>query len=133
MITYTHERALTPEQFIDVLKRSGLASRRPVQDVARIGTMLESSNLLVTAWVGNELVGVSRALTDFAYCTYLSDLAVDSAYQKQGIGKRLIEETRRIGGKQASLILLSAPDAMSYYPSIEMEKIENGFIIKRSD
>jgi ribosomal protein S18 acetylase RimI-like enzyme len=49
--------------------------------------MLANSNLLVTAWAGQQLVGIARSITDFHYCCYLSDLAVDVAYQQQGIGK----------------------------------------------
>ncbi len=129
MIHYSHNISIAPGLFIDVLERSGL--RRPVNDVARIAAMLTHANLIVTAWEDVTLVGVSRALTDFSYCCYLSDLAVDKAYQKQGIGRRLIEETHHHAGVHTSLILLSVPDAMSYYSHIGMEKIENGFVIQR--
>jgi ribosomal protein S18 acetylase RimI-like enzyme len=79
-----------------------------------------------------KLVGVSRSLTDFCYCCYLSDLAVRKEYQTSGIGKKLIELTKSVIGDQTALILLSAPAAMEFYPKIGFSKIENGFIIKRS-
>ncbi|MEQ1704583.1 MAG: GNAT family N-acetyltransferase [Rickettsiales bacterium] len=132
-IHFTSDRIITVQQFIEILERSTLASRRPVDDVERIAKMLKHANLIVTAWDKELLVGVSRALTDFSYCTYLSDIAVDKSYQRQGIGKNLINETHRIAGHQTSLILLSAPDAMDYYPYIGMKKIDNGYIIKRSN
>ena len=53
--------------------------------------MYKNSNLIITSWLNNELIGISRSITDFCYACYLSDLAVKSDYQKEGIGKRLIE------------------------------------------
>jgi predicted N-acetyltransferase YhbS len=114
---------------IRVLEGSGIV--RPTHDVARIEKMFAHANLVVTAWEGETLVGVCRALTDFSYCCYLSDLAVNKSHQGQGIGQQLIEQVKHKIGDQVALILLSASSAMSYYPRIGFENIENGFIIKR--
>ena len=102
MIQYEDKRTITVDQFIDVLNRSTLGERRPVNDRGRIEKMLKHGNILVTAWDGDLLVGVSRALTDFSFCCYLSDLAVDEAYQKQGIGKELVYRTHAVAGEQYS-------------------------------
>jgi len=114
---------------IRVLEDSGIV--RPTRDVARIKKMFAHANLVVTAWEDETLVGVCRALTDFSYCCYLSDLAVNKSHQGQGIGQQLIEQVKHKIGDQVALILLSASSAMSYYPRIGFDKIENGFIIKR--
>ena len=114
---------------IRVLEDSGIV--RPTHDVARIEKMFAHANLVVTAWEGETLVGVCRALTDFSYCCYLSDLAVNKSHQGQGIGQQLIEQVKHKIGDKVALILLSAASAMSYYPGIGFDKIENGFIIKR--
>ncbi len=114
---------------IRVFEESGIV--RPTHDVARIEKMFAHANLVVTAWEGETLVGVCRALTDFSYCCYLSDLAVNRSHQGQGIGQQLIEQVKHKIGDQVALILLSASSAMSYYPRIGFENIENGFIIKR--
>jgi ribosomal protein S18 acetylase RimI-like enzyme len=106
--------------------------RRPTGDLARIGRMLQHGNLTVSAWDGAKLVGISRALTDFAFCCYLSDLAVDKAYQRHGIGREMLAITRREIGDEVALILLAAPEAMDYYPKVGFEKIANGYIIKRA-
>ena len=119
-IRYQIEPELSVDEFIDVLRRSTLADRRPVQDLACIGQMLRNADLIITARSESLLVGVSRAITDFAYCTYLSDLAVDAAFQKQGIGRGLIELTHSTAGRATRLILISAPNARSYYPHIGM-------------
>ena len=132
-ITYVVEEDLGVAEFVDVLRRSGLAERRPVGDLDRIGRMLAHANLIVTARDGGRLVGVSRALTDFSYCCYLSDLAVDREVQGCGIGKRLIEETRRAAGPQASCILLSAPGAMEFYRAIGMPQADNAFVLQRQE
>ena len=132
MITYQLEPQLTPAEFIDVLRHSTLAERRPVDNAECIAKMLEQASLIVTAREGNLLVGVSRAITDFAYCTYLSDLAVDEAFQKQGIGKELIRRTHEAAGLCTTLILLSAPKARTYYPHIGMQPHDSCWIIPRS-
>jgi GNAT superfamily N-acetyltransferase len=130
-IVYAREESLTAEGFIDVLERSGLAARRPVADRGRIERMLAHANLIVTARDRGTLVGVSRALSDFAYCCYLSDLAVVRDYQKQGIGRRLIEATRHAAGPESMCLLLSAPDAVGFYRAIGMPHAEVAFLYPR--
>lgn len=120
-IIYAVEKSLDVSEFIEVLKKSTLAQRRPVDDEQRILSMCNNANLIVTARLDGMLIGVARSITDFVYCTYLSDLAVDTKYQKKGIGKRLIEETKK-QTPQAKLILLSAPAAVDYYPKIGMTR-----------
>jgi predicted N-acetyltransferase YhbS len=127
-IVYKVENYLDPDEFIEVLNKSTLGERRSVNDFNRIKKMCENANLIVTARLNEKLIGVARSITDFAYCTYLSDLAVGKDYQKKGIGKRLIEETKR-QTPQAKLILLSAPAAIDYYPKIGMKKHEHCFIL----
>ena len=130
-ITYQSE-ALFPEDFIDVLRRSGLAERRPVDDPERIRQMVEGADLTITARDGLKLVGVARSLTDFASCCYLADLAVDRDYQNRGIGRELIRRTREAaGGDAVSLILVAEPDATGFVAKAGMEPIDNGFIMRR--
>jgi GNAT superfamily N-acetyltransferase len=129
-IAYAVEKRLSAAEFVDVLRRSGLAERRPVDEPDRIAKMLEHANLFVTARHGGKLIGVARALTDFTYCCYLSDLAVDRDYQRQGIGRVLIDKTREAVG-DSMVLLLSAPKAMTYYPHIGMPKVENAFMFPK--
>lgn len=122
-LTFAIENNLGANEFIDILKRSTLAERRPVKERARIETMVKNADLIVTARDGaGRLVGVSRCLTDFSFCCYCSDLAVDAACQGQGIGARLIEESKRAGGDQAHFFLLSAPAAVGFYEKIGMTR-----------
>lgn len=114
---------------IDLYTSAGL--KRPVDDAERITKMYANSNLIVSVYHEDKLVGVARSVTDFSYCCYLSDLAVREEYKKLGIGKRLIELTQEKLGDEVTLILLSAPVAMEYYPKVGFDKIENGFIIHR--
>jgi predicted N-acetyltransferase YhbS len=119
---YQLEPDLTPADFIDILRRSTLAARRPVDRTEQIAGMLQHADIIVTAHTDAALlVGVSRAITDYSYCTYLSDLAVDEQFQKQGIGRELIRRTHEAAGLHTRLILLAAPAAASYYPHIGMQ------------
>lgn len=130
MIDYRRDVPLRTEDIIRVFQASGI--RRPIDDAARIGRMFAQSNLVLSAWDGERLVGVCRALTDFSYCCYLSDLAVDRACQHQGIGRELVERTRTLLGEEVSIILLSAPEAMDFYPRLSFEPVTNGFIVRRA-
>ncbi|MFZ5782747.1 MAG: GNAT family N-acetyltransferase [Pseudomonadota bacterium] len=127
---YAREEYLGADEYIDVVRKSGL--NRPIEDRGRIERMLAHANLIVTARQEGRLVGFARSLTDFCFCCYLSDLAVDRACQGQGIGRRLIEETRKAaGGAQTTTLLLSAPGAMSFYEGIKMPKSDNCFFYRR--
>lgn len=128
MIKYQIENNLSPQEFIEVLNKSTLGERRPVKEPERITKMLEYGNLIVTARENNALIGVARSLTDFMYCTYLSDLAVDQSYQKKGIGKQLIRRTK-LESPKAKLILLAAPKAVDYYPKIGMKKWDQCYVL----
>lgn len=130
-ITYHHDRSITPEQFIDVLKRSTLGERRPVDNADCIAGMIEHADLLCTAWDGDKLLGVARSVTDFSYCCYLSDLAVDTSYQHSGIGKELIRVTQRQLGPLCKIILLAAPAATTYYPKIGFTAHHSAWLLAR--
>ncbi len=131
-IEFDHTRRISAAEFVDVLERSTLAERRPVQDAHCVQAMLDHANLLCTAWDGARLVGVARSVTDFAYCCYLSDLAVDHAYQRRGIGRELIRLTRSRLGPRANLILLAAPKAEAYYPKLGFQPHRSAWVLAPS-
>ncbi len=128
-VVYKSDAIPDAEQIIELYNSSGI--NRPTADRERIAEMYANSNLVITAWDGGKIVGVSRSLTDFCYCCYLSDLAVRKEYQKLGIGKELIRLTQEKIGQQTTLILFAAPSAMEYYPKAGFQKAENAFVIKR--
>jgi predicted N-acetyltransferase YhbS len=128
MIEYRIGNDLDLDQVIELYRASTLGERRPVDDRGRMRAMLRNANLVVTAWDGDLLVGISRALTDFSYATYLSDLAVRVSHQRSGIGRELIRITRRQGG-QARIILLAAPKAVDYYPHVGFTRHESAWTL----
>lgn len=130
-IEYQLEPNLTPAEFVDVLVRSTLGERRPIDQPETIARMLRNADVVATARLDGRLVGVSRAITDFAYCTYLSDLAVDAAVQRRGIGRELIRRTHEAAGTHTTLLLVAAPKARSYYGHIGMQPHESCWVIPR--
>jgi ribosomal protein S18 acetylase RimI-like enzyme len=126
---YALEPALSAIEFVDVLRRSSLAERRPVDRPETIAGMLAQADIILTARSeANLLLGVARAITDYHYCTYLSDLAVDRDFQRQGIGRELIRLTHEKAGLGTRLILLSAPAARDYYPHIGMRNHDSCWV-----
>lgn len=118
-----------PGEVAELYKSAGL--RRPVEDLKRMQKMLANSNLIICARDEGKLVGIARALTDFSYCCYLSDLAVRADYQKKGVGKELINRVQEEIGPESMLLLLSAPTAHDYYPHIGFEKLDCAWSIPR--
>ena len=129
MIEYRHNLPLDPAEVARLFDASGIT--RPTGDLPRIARMFANANLIISAWSNNTLVGVARALTDHAYCCYLSDLAVDRAFQKHGIGKELIRRVQAVIGEEVSLVLISAPGAMQYYPKMGFSAADNAFVVRR--
>jgi N-acetylglutamate synthase-like GNAT family acetyltransferase len=128
-ISYRHDITPTAAQVIELYDTAGLP--RPTSDSARIQKMIDNADLIVTAWVNDKLIGLSRSITDWVWCCYLADLAVLPDSKKTGIGRKLIELTKQKVGEQSMVLLLSVPTAMEYYPKVGFEKVDNGFIIFR--
>lgn len=129
MITYRIDDHVTAEEMSEVFRRSGI--KRPYEDLPRLQRMIDNADIIITARSGRRLVGIARALTDYAYCCYLSDLAVDAAYQNQQIGKELVDTLRAQLSEEVALVLISAPGAVHYYPKIGFEKSDRAFLIAR--
>jgi predicted N-acetyltransferase YhbS len=130
IIRYRDDAPLTVAAAIELYNRSTLGERRPVQRPDIFAGMLKNANLTVTAWDGARLVGIARTLTDFTYCAYLADLAVDLAYQKSGIGRALIAETRARLQPECMIVLLAAPQANDYYPRVGFEHNPRAWVMK---
>lgn len=130
-IDYKINMPLSTEQFIELLKSSTLAERRPIDDRECMDGMVNNSNLVVTAWDGDKLIGVARSMTDFHYACYLSDLAVDKEYQHYGIGKQLQVLSQEQLGANCKLILISAPAANSYYEHLGFSNSERCWVLER--
>ncbi|MCM2533214.1 GNAT family N-acetyltransferase [Neobacillus pocheonensis] len=128
-ITYKINVTIEPEDLSKVFKASGII--RPSDDLPRLQRMIDHSDIILSAWDHKKLVGIARAITDYSYCCYLSDLAVDKEYQNSGIGKELVELLQKQIGEEVTLLLLASSIAMEYYPKIGFEKVENGFRISR--
>ena len=128
-IEYKSGADISVEEAIDLYKRSTLGERRPVDRPDIFKGMIKNANLQISAWDGGELIGIARTLTDFTYVAYLSDLAVDIRFQRQGIGKQLIEETRQRLGRECMIVLLSAPKANDYYPRLGFEHNPRAWVL----
>ncbi len=129
-IEYRENAVITSEQAIDLYNRSTLGERRPVHRPDVFESMLKHANLTITAWDGERLVGIARSLTDFAYVAYLSDLAVDREYQRQGIGRRLVQETKQRLWPECMIVLLAAPMANDYYAKLGFEPNPRGWVLR---
>jgi GNAT superfamily N-acetyltransferase len=129
MIEYSNNHVQEAADVAEVFRASGM--KRPYDDLDRIQRMIDQADVLITAWEDGRMVGVARGITDFSYCCYLSDLAVIASHQRLGIGKELMDRVRQAIGEECSLVLLAAPDAVSYYPQLGFERSERAFVLAR--
>ena len=129
-VLYRDDAVITVDEAIDLYRRSTLGERRPVDRPDIFKGMLAHANLTITAWDGDRLVGISRTLTDFTYVAYLADLAVDASVQRQGIGRRLVEETRTRLGAECMIVLLAAPKANEYYARLGFEHNPRAWVLR---
>lgn len=128
-IEYKYNSSITASQFIALLEASTLAERRPTENIECIQGMLDNANLTYTAWLGEKLIGIARCVTDFHYCCYLSDLAVDANLQHSGIGKKLISLCAEKTEATCKLVLLASPAANGYYPKIGMNHMDRCWVL----
>jgi N-acetylglutamate synthase-like GNAT family acetyltransferase len=128
-ISYQQESRFCLDEMLDLYRSSGI--NRPTGDAARMGIMLASTNLLITARSDGKLVGLARCLTDKAYVVYICDLLVAKAWQQQGIGKALLAAVQQATGPQVQQLLRSAPSAMQYYPKLGFSTVDNAFELQR--
>lgn len=129
-ITYRDDAQLSVEQVIELYKKSTLGERRPVGRPDIFAGMIDNADIIITAWDGEQLIGIARALTDYTYVTYLADLAVDEHYQHQGIGKQLIRETEKRTEPECMMVLLAAPKANDYYPKLGFTHNPRAWMLK---
>jgi predicted N-acetyltransferase YhbS len=132
-ITFQRDQPFRPDQFIDLYQACSLGARRPIDDRAIVEQMQQNSNLVITAWDQELLVGISRCFTDFGYVCYLADLAIRDRYQKQGLGLELIRLTRAALGPRAMIVLLSAPQAVDYYPKLGFTRHQSAWTLQAGD
>jgi len=131
-IEYKINTQVTVSQFIALLRESTLGERRPIEDYECMEGMVNNSNLFISAWDGEKLIGIARSMTDFHYACYLSDLAVDKKYQNSGIGKRLQDITQEQLGQKCKLILIASPAANSYYEHIGFTNNQRCWVLDRA-
>ena len=132
-IKYRFGNDLNLDQVVELYRASTLGERRPIEDREIMANMLRHANLVVTAWDEELLVGIGRKLTDFSYVGYLADLAVRGSHQRQGIGVELIRKTRERLGPRSTLVLLSAPRAVGYYPKIGFSKHDSAWTLRADE
>ena len=131
-IEYRVGNDLDVDEMIELYRESTLGERRPVDERDRMEAMLRNANLVVTAWDGDLLVGISRSLSDFSYVTYLSDLAVRLSHQRMGIGRELMRITQRESGR-AYILLLAAPKAVDYYPHVGFTQHPSAWVLREGE
>ena len=127
-VTIKKER-LSAEEYIDFLKRTDLGSQYPKERFEqRIEKLVRNVSIsLVARNEDGTVVGVLFGLTDFAYWLYVTDLGVDRAYERQGIGRELMKTALDLAGgeKDIAVYLIADENAVAFYEKLGMVKADN--------
>ena len=117
---------LTAEEYIDFLKHTDLGSQYPRERFEqRIKRLLKNASISLAARdEAGRLVGALLGLTDFAYWLYVTDLGVDRACQRQGIGRALMKAALEAAGgeKDIAVYLIANENAVPFYEKLGMER-----------
>ena len=132
-IFYRRGNDIPLAKFIELLRSNVLGERRPLDNQAAMADILHHANLIISAWNGDQLVGIARSLTDFSFVAYLADLAVHQAFQRHGIGKELIRQTRIALGPESKIVLIATPSAVGYYPHLGFTHHPEAWVLHASD
>ena len=120
------EERLSPEEYIDFMKRTDLGSQYPKERFEeRVARLLKNATISLAA--RNEsgiLVGVLLGLTDYAYWLYVTDRGIDRAYERQGIGSELMRTAHELAGgeKDIAVYLIANEEAIPFYEKLGMKK-----------
>jgi len=87
-ITFAEKKDLDPTKLVRLYHQAPWAKGRTLEDARE---MLRHTDVAVTAWDGDLLIGFGRVLTDYVYRATIWDVIVDKAYQRQGIGADIVQ------------------------------------------
>lgn len=122
-VTIQNER-LTPDAYIDFLKRTDLGSQYPQERFEeRIAKLVVNTGIsLVARDETGKVVGVCFGITDFAYWLFITDLGVDRACTGQGIGKQLVRRALEEAGGEKDIVMYTCANdkAIPFYEKLGM-------------
>lgn len=123
------EERLSAHEYIDFLKRTNLGTQYPKERFPeRIEKLVRNVSIsLVARNDDNMVVGVLFGLTDYAYWLYVTDLGVDRAYERQGIGKQLMKTALDLAGgeKDIAVYLIANGNAVPFYENLGMKRADD--------
>ncbi len=123
------EERITPEEYIEFLRRTDLGSQYPRERFhRRIARLVETAAIsLVARDADSRILGVLFALTDYAYWLFVTDLGVDRDHVRRGIGTRLMKTAHALaGGERDIAVYLAANErAVPFYEKLGMKKADS--------
>jgi len=102
-------------------KNASWAKNRKTEDLKHC---LANSDVIVSLWLNNQILGFGRALSDGAYRSVLWDIVIDDRHQGKGYGKLIVNsllESREI--KQSEKVYLMTSNQKDFYSQIGFEEV----------
>ncbi|MGD9725762.1 MAG: GNAT family N-acetyltransferase [Nitrospiraceae bacterium] len=86
-ISFSDRKDIDLSQLLRLYHQAPWTKGRTAEQAQR---MLGHTDLVVSAWDGDRLVGFGRVLTDYVFRASIWDIIVDKGYQGRGIGTHLV-------------------------------------------
>ncbi len=105
------------------------AKNRKINDLKKC---LAKSDVIVSLWVGNEIVGFGRALTDGIYRGVLWDIVIDQNYQGKGFGKLIVKSllsSKKI--KNTKKLYLMTTNKKLFYSQLDFKEVTSQNLLIR--
>ena len=97
------------------------AKNRTINDLKKC---LANSDVVVSLWVGNEIVGFGRALTDGIYRGVLWDIVIDKNHQGKGFGTLILKNllsSKKI--KNTKKLYLMTTNKKQFYSQFNFKEV----------
>lgn len=116
MITFSERKDVDPAQLLRLYAQAPWAGGRSHEGIRE---MLAQTDLALSAWDGERLVGFGRVLTDYVYRASIWDVIVDEAYQGQDIGTEIMQRILHHPSlKRVELFWLCTRDKQAFYEKL---------------
>ena len=105
------------------------AKNRKISDLKKC---LAKSDVIISLWIGNEIVGFGRALTDGIYRGVLWDIVIDQNHQGKGFGKLIVNNllsSKEI--KKTKKIYLMTTNKKLFYSQMDFKEVSSQNLLIR--
>ncbi len=106
----------------EIFRLAPLSTREP----AKLKIAAENSHTVCSAYFEQKIIGFGRAISDGQYQSAIYDVVVLPEFQRQGIGKSIMEALLEKIPKSAPVLIFVAPGKQGFYRKFGFGNLKTG-------